>query len=265
MASSQSKSNSKNDASLRSSDIWEKTMKFGEEILEFGNNIVELIKANPLPAAAIMGTVLVPPAAYAVNQQVNVAFQELGGNQQEVLNHFLDKTAELLNQEIIRATINQPDDNSKKLLKANSFTALRSLDGRGKGRLLRFLSEAELIKANQPNISLSGADLREVNLQNAWLPAINLDGAYVLNGNLQNVNLKEAHLAGINLTDANLTDANLTGANLTGANLTDANLTGANLDVGEAIQSGAIFCRTTMPNGQLSTQSCRGIRNIKAH
>ena len=44
-------------------------------------------------------------------------------------------------------------------------------------------------------------------------------------------------------------NANLTDADLRGANLTDANLSGAALD-------GAIYCKTTMPNGSINNTNC---------
>jgi len=255
MASAQSRSKIRH--SQQKAKLRETLKEFSETILSLAKRIIEVVTNSPVTSATIAGTLAVSPFAYhAVNSQLNAAFQELGGNQQEVLSHFLDQTTELLDHKTLDIPSNQLDEHSKQLLSANSFTVLRSLNGRGKGRLLRFLSEVELIQANQPAISLSGADLRDIDLQNAWLPDINLNGAYVLKGNLQKVNLKRADLVGTNLTGTDLTGANLRDANLTGANLTGANLRDANLDVDKAIQSGAKFCHATMPNGKPSTQPC---------
>lgn len=118
--------------------------------------------------------------------------------------------------------LNSPNlsDPERKLVEAQLFIALRNLDSKGKGYLIRFLHEGEFIKANQQGISLSGANLQEINLQDAWMPDIDLKGAYISKGNLSQTNLKRA----------NLREADLTGADLTGADLTDARLEGAKYD-----------------------------------
>lgn len=298
MTASQSNPQPENGAFSKLIELLGKTIDFGKQALD-------AFKANPVTAATIASTILVPsayivvppvystvkpqiarviqsgvtslqPNSSAPKSQVHLAVQDLDVKQQEVLNHFLDRTLELLEHKTIAIFSNQPNEKIRRLLQANAFTALRSLDSRGKGRFLRFLSEAELIKTNQPAIFLSGVDLREIDLQNAWLPEINLGGTYILNGKLKNVSLKRANLAGADLTgadlagadltDADLTHTYLTGANLTGADLTDAdlpgadltgaNLTGVHLDVDKAIQNGANFCHATMPDGKPSTQPC---------
>ena len=58
-----------------------------------------------------------------------------------------------------------------------------------------------------------------------------------------------ADLENANLEGANLWRAKLRDANLKGANLYEASLEGANLD-------GAIFCKTTMPDGQFKNSGC---------
>jgi uncharacterized protein YjbI with pentapeptide repeats len=145
------------------------------------------------------------------------------------------------------------------LLEAKTFTYFRNLDGEGKGQLVRFLAEYDLIKVNQPEISLSGADLRKINVTDAWLPDIDLTGAFMtggefINADLENVNLSDADLFDANLANANLTGANLTNANLVGANLTNANLTGANL-TGTNLMD-ANLCNATLPDRTISVQGC---------
>jgi hypothetical protein len=130
------------------------------------------------------------------------------------------------------------------LLKSNSFAALRNLSGQDKGVFIRFLAENGLITAEQPEVLLAGANLREIDLEDAWLPDINLQRAYILDANLANTNLTR-----VNLSNAVLKGTDLTGAVLTDTDFTDADLTGAQLDVEKAIQVGAIFCNATMPDG----------------
>jgi uncharacterized protein YjbI with pentapeptide repeats len=146
-----------------------------------------------------------------------------------------------------------------KLIEVKLFTTFRNLDSKGKGHLIRLLDEGGFIKANKPEISLSGANLQQIDLHDAWLPDINLKGAYISGGKLSQTNLKranliEAKLNSTNLTGANLTEAKLTGADLNRANLTDANLTGA--DLNNADLNSAKLCNTTMPNGSKSRTGC---------
>jgi hypothetical protein len=72
---------------------------------------------------------------------------------------------------------------------------------------------------------------------------------------LKDKNLKGANLGGANLADADASGANLAGANLGTACLVDANLTGATI-IGSTNLGGAIFCRTTMPNGSENNSGC---------
>jgi hypothetical protein len=130
------------------------------------------------------------------------------------------------------------------LLKSYSFAALRNLEGRDKGTFVRFLAENELIKAEQPNVSLTGADFSNIDLKDAWLPDINLQRVYILKGSLVNTNLTRANLKG-----AVLKGTDLTGAVLTDADFTYADLTNVTLDIDKAIREGATFCNATMPDG----------------
>ena len=77
--------------------------------------------------------------------------------------------------------------------------------------------------------SLSGANLRNVNLFGANLSGANLEGANLSRAYLRGADLEGANLYGVNLRNANLGGANLYSANLSGANLTGAYLYGANL------------------------------------
>ncbi len=225
---------------------------FRNQALELSDIFLHAIKENSILTATVASTILVPGAIlggptifqavltslHAIEQKITI--QDLDLKQQEIINHFLDKTPELLAYAGGSISSSQPDTKVKKLLKANSFTALRSLNGNGKGRLLRFLFENELIKASGTTISLSGADLREIDLQDAWLPEINLSGTYMLHGNLKNVNLKRANLAGAHLTNTDLQGANLQSANLQSANLQSADLSNTQL-TGAKYNSQTVF------------------------
>jgi uncharacterized protein YjbI with pentapeptide repeats len=78
--------------------------------------------------------------------------------------------------------------------------------------------------------NLQAANLEGANLQNADLERANLEGTNLIGANLQGADLGKTNIAGANLERANLFDADLEKANLLGANLLGANLRGADLE-----------------------------------
>jgi len=101
------------------------------------------------------------------------------------------------------------------------------------------LRRADLSEAYLSGADLTGADLREADLSRANLSGADLSGADLSEADLCEADLRWADLRGADLTGANLYGAylrwadlygaDLSGANLSGANLYRANLTGANL------------------------------------
>ena len=87
-----------------------------------------------------------------------------------------------------------------------------------------------LLETNQcVGCDLSGAVLKDMNLQAANLEGANLQKADLERANLQTTNLQGANLRGADLGKANIAAANLRGANLFDADLEKANLQAANL------------------------------------
>jgi uncharacterized protein YjbI with pentapeptide repeats len=122
------------------------------------------------------------------------------------------------------------------IIRAQTLTVLRQLDGERKGLLLQFLYESGLIgklkkgKRQQALVDLRRADLRRADLRGADLTGADLRGA--------------------SLSGANLRVANLIGANLPGAFLIGANLPGAFLS--RAFLRGAILSRAVLSRAVLS-------------
>jgi hypothetical protein len=84
----------------------------------------------------------------------------------------------------------------------------------------------------------------------AYLAKCDFGGSNALeNVNCTGCNLSEAGLKGADASGASFKKANLSKACLVDADLTGANLSNANL-------LGAIFCRTTMPNGSINNSGC---------
>jgi Pentapeptide repeats (8 copies) len=67
-------------------------------------------------------------------------------------------------------------------------------------------------------------------------------------------NLSSSFFRGSSFAGSNLTQAKLSGANLSKTCLVDADLTGADLTGANTL--GAIFCRTTMPDGSVNNSGC---------
>ncbi len=87
------------------------------------------------------------------------------------------------------------------------------------------------------SLTLSGADLRHIDLSDLPLQRVNLQGAHLEGAILQGAHLEEAVLTGVRLGGASLMKAHLQGADLVYAHLEDADLIEAHLE-------GALCCRT---------------------
>jgi uncharacterized protein YjbI with pentapeptide repeats len=169
-----------------------------------------------------------------VEEQRAQAEQEIQEERAEhaTLQAYLDQMGTLLLDRNLRT----PDENSdvRRLARARTVVVLDALGPERQERVLRFLSEAELIQPTpadkQPVIAL-----KYVNLENIELPhrillrSVNLQQADLSGANLAHIDLRGTYLAGAHLEDANLEGAFLEGADLSGAFLEGADLSGAKL------------------------------------
>jgi uncharacterized protein YjbI with pentapeptide repeats len=170
----------------------------------------------------------------AVEEQRAQAEQEIQEERAEhaTLQAYLDQMGTLLLDRNLRT----PDENSdvRRLARARTVVVLDALGPERQERVLRFLSEAELIQPTpadkQPVIAL-----KYINLENIELPhrillrSANLQQADLSGANLAHIDLRGTYLAGAHLEDANLEGAFLEGADLSGAFLEGAHLSGADL------------------------------------
>ena len=95
-----------------------------------------------------------------------------------------------------------------------------------------------------------GIDKGKKLLANSHCPRCDLRSA-----DLRSADLREADLRGAFLIEANLEGADLSKANLTNTDLTEANLERAE-NLNTADTTGAIFCRTIMPDASLNKSGC---------
>jgi Pentapeptide repeats (8 copies) len=117
----------------------------------------------------------------------------------------------------------------RELARSHTLTALRGLDGNGKGSLLTFLHSAGLIIGAEPSVALIGADFQGVDLEDAFLQGASLQGAILNGANLQEADLLTADLQGADLQGANLQGTRLQDVFLQGTRLREADLQGADL------------------------------------
>ena len=155
--------------------------------------------------------------------------------QDDILGRLFDVITDLVCQHDLHKTTR--GDTVNALARAHLFTALRRLDGRGKGLALQFLYEANLIGSHAvadapptpPVLALNGADLSGLILPNANLAWAHLIAADIARADLHNACLIRANLGAVDLIDADLSHANLCGASLFMADVTGANFDGADL------------------------------------
>jgi hypothetical protein len=242
-------------------------------------------------------TLLIVPAVLALGGPLFTRYQNRATQaaaerraQGEALQAYLDQMSAMLipNQDQPSLYGEHPPDSLRAVARARTLTVLPILAGNGKGRVVQFLSESNLIPRRVPSeqdkiVDLSGADLRDADLYGLNLREVGLDGAFLEHADLRYAYLPDADLGGTRLSGANLTGANLSSASLwnaqlqskpdlglkaadlSGADLSGANLSGANLsgaDLSDAKLIGAVgrtneeldqahsLKGATMPDGQ---------------
>jgi len=132
------------------------------------------------------------------------------------------------------------DSSERAVAQAQTFMALRTLDGPRKLVLLQFLKESGLIDKDKNVISLYKANLDKANLSSVDLSGTCLSGVSLKNADLYNTNLSNADLSDAVLIGADLWKADLRNADLRNADLSDAFIEISQLDEASDI-SGALM------------------------
>jgi uncharacterized protein YjbI with pentapeptide repeats len=148
------------------------------------------------------------------------------------LEAYLDQMGTLLLDRDLRAS--EENSDVRRLARARTLVVLDALGPERQERVLRFLSEADLIQPTpadkQPVIALKYGSLENIELPyRILLRGANLQQADLSGANLAHIDLRDTYLAGAHLEDANLEGAFLEGADLSGTFLEGADLSGANL------------------------------------
>jgi hypothetical protein len=197
--------------------------------------------------------------------------------QDDALQAYLDNMSEMLIPNTDQPSLydESPPDSLRTVARARTLTVLPRLAGDGKGRIVQFLRESNLIPrvvrdeqgevVKEKIVDLSGANLREANLLGLDLGGVGLDWAILERANLRAASLPDADLGGTRLLGADLRNADLSRtklsrADLSGADLREANLREANLNraylvvatglTDEQITAATTLEGATMPNDQ---------------
>jgi Pentapeptide repeats (9 copies) len=152
---------------------------------------------------------------------------------EDALNAYLDRMSDLL---LERRLASRPSEATELVARTLTLTVLRRLDGRQKGQVIRFLSEAGLIDLPFPKVFLHDADLQRVSLEGALLHKSYFGLA----------DMRRADLRGAVLLTAQFTQTDLRGADFTGAYVQRAQFEGACL-------SGARFVDTHIETSKFAS------------
>jgi uncharacterized protein YjbI with pentapeptide repeats len=193
--------------------------------------------------------------------------------QEEALQAYLDNIAEMLmpNNDQPSLSNEHPPKTLKTVARARTLTVLPRLAGDGKGRVVQFLHESNLIshmvQDEQSEIieQEKVVDLRDANLRDANLVGLNLRGvALGLGGvalarrvDLERANLRYADLQDADLSFASLQNADLYGSVLSGADLSSANLSGASLNFARSAPKAATLSLANLSNADLRNADLR--------
>jgi uncharacterized protein YjbI with pentapeptide repeats len=125
-----------------------------------------------------------------------------------------------------------PDEEVLNLIQARTETVFAVLDTKRQVSIVRYLARAQLIKGNNPAISLErldleGINLTEVDLSDTSFEAADFSHAQFSAANLERANFRNADLSGATLQSADLSSASLQDANLSYAALQNADLSSA--------------------------------------
>ena len=156
------------------------------------------------------------------------------------LQAYLDQMGTLMLDRDLRAS--EENSDVRRLARARTIVVLDALGPTRQERVLRFLSEADLIRPTPPNeqpvitlkyaklenielphrILLKGADLQQADLSGAYLTDIDFRGTYLAGAHLEEANLARAELQGADLSGTFLSGVDLSGADLTYVDLSNA-------------------------------------------
>ena len=156
------------------------------------------------------------------------------------------------------------------IIRSRSLVVVTQLETERLGAVVRFLSDAQLLRlidCNLKGVNLNSADLNNIDLQEADLIEVRLHRVNLSLADLGRTNLLNADLSGSDLRAAKLRDAKLREATLVETVLNGADLLGADLfdaDLFDADLSGASLIRANLREAVLRGTDFRGTDLLNA-
>jgi uncharacterized protein YjbI with pentapeptide repeats len=139
----------------------------------------------------------------------------------QVLQDYLARMDDLVLDRRLRES--RPSSDVRGVARTLTLTALRRLDGKRKGEVVRFLTDAHLIEGpGTPTVGLIDADLRRAVLTGARLRDVVFDAADLRNARFAGSALSSVRFEGARLEGASFPRAILEGVAFTGAGLEHA-------------------------------------------
>lgn len=147
----------------------------------------------------------------------------------QVLQDYLAKMDDLVLERRLRES--RPASDVRGVARTLTLTALRRLDGKRKGEVVRFLADSRLIDGpGTPTVRLIDADLRRVVLTGARIRDVVFDAADLRNAKFGGTALDSVRFEGARLDGASFPRAILVGVAFTGAGLKHASFRDARMD-----------------------------------
>lgn len=146
-----------------------------------------------VPALLALGVWLLNRAAREREHQT-----ELERSRDAALQTYLDRVSSLLRSEWHESGEGYLEAN---IIRAQTLTVLRQLDGRRNGLLFRFLRESGLM-VREAVVTLRGADLSEAVQSEAYLRGADLFGAILCRADLSGADLSKAKVSDAQLAQA---------------------------------------------------------------
>jgi uncharacterized protein YjbI with pentapeptide repeats len=236
MAEDKDTSNPEPKKSTKRPPWWKRLWRWTEFGEKSGWEYLQLLGTLAIPVVIAFGTLWFTAQQ---NEQQRVIEEERARAEQGLENQraqdaalraYLDQMNYLLLEKNLRKS--EPDSEVRNIARAQTLTVLARLDPTRKEEVMRFLTEADLVRQvdkRPPVIGLSGANLANTEVVEADLSGADLEHALLIDANLIFTNLSGANLTGAILNGADLLNANLTGADLNSARLNEADLRDANL------------------------------------
>lgn len=184
-----------------------------------GKTLWDWVSLLLVPSMVGFGTALISFTQYQSEQERarEVAVQQ-----------FIDRVS----QWTIAPPADAPAEKVGTVLRAQTMTILRMVEGKRAGQVVGFLAELNLLQQLDLEfeaLELAGADLKALDLRGIDFEESSLRGAELERSDLGGADLSRSDLSGADLKAANLNGASLEAAELKDAELDHADLRGADL------------------------------------